>query len=118
MHMKILRKAIIIVLLISLAPVEMDAFVCANLQVTMSYAGSNILNGCNRPRRIPAYKDSKVFKERHPVKAADNAWNIANASSMYDFCEKMEIIGTPTIFINGYEMPDIYSVRDLRYIIS
>ena len=37
---------------------------------------------------------------------------------MYDFCEKMEIIGTPTIFINGYEMPDIYSVRDLRYIIS
>ena len=56
---------------------------------------SNILNGCNRPRRIPAYKDSKVFKERHPVKAADNAWNIANASSMYDFCEKMEIIGHP-----------------------
>ena len=63
-------------------------------------------------------KDVKVFKERHPVKAADNAWNIANASSMYDVCEKREIIGTPTIFINGYEMPDIYSVRDLRYIIS
>lgn len=60
MHMKILRKAIILVLLISLAPVEMHAFVCTSSMVTMSYAGSNVLNGYNRPSRIPAYKECPV----------------------------------------------------------
>ena len=37
---------------------------------------------------------------------------------MYEFCKKMEIIGTPTIFINGHEMPDIYSVNDLQYCLA
>ena len=58
--MKILRKAIILVLLISLAPAEMNAAVCTSSIVTMSYAGSNVLNGYNRPSRIPPYKDCPV----------------------------------------------------------
>lgn len=47
-------------LLISLAPAEMNAAVCTSSIVTMSYAGSNVLNGYNRPSRIPAYKECPV----------------------------------------------------------
>lgn len=47
-------------LLISLAPAQMNAAVCTSSIVTMSYASSNVLNGYNRPSRIPAYKECPV----------------------------------------------------------
>ena len=34
---------------------------------------------------------------------------------MYHFCEEMKITGTPTIYINGFRLPDTYSVKDLKY---
>jgi protein-disulfide isomerase len=35
--------------------------------------------------------------------------------AMKKWCEKMEIKFTPTIFINGYQRPDAYSIEDLQY---
>ncbi len=34
-----------------------------------------------------------------------------------NWCKKAEIKGTPTIFINGYSLPDLYSPEDIRYFI-
>lgn len=61
------------------------------------------------------HKDINVFKEKYKLSAKEYSRNKENARLMYEFCKKMEITGTPTIFINGYEMPDIYSINDLQY---
>ncbi len=37
---------------------------------------------------------------------------------MNEWCTKTDISFTPTIFINGYQMPDVYSVKDLKYLLS
>ena len=36
-------------------------------------------------------------------------------NAMFVWCEKMEIRFTPTIFINGQQMPGIYNIEDLEY---
>lgn len=35
--------------------------------------------------------------------------------AMYEWCEEMKISYTPTIFINGYEIPEVYNIDDLKY---
>jgi hypothetical protein len=37
---------------------------------------------------------------------------------MLDWAEKKQITHTPTIFINGYELPSTYAVEDLKYVLS
>lgn len=34
---------------------------------------------------------------------------------MHDWCEKTKINSTPKFFLNGHQLPDIYSVSDLKY---
>jgi uncharacterized membrane protein len=34
---------------------------------------------------------------------------------MYDWCKEQEIQFTPTLFINGYQLPEIYQPGDLKY---
>ena len=62
--------------------------------------------------------DMTSFKRSHGVNGSDKSRNETNACAMYDFCAYMGIIGTPTIFINGYELPKMYSVSDLLYLIT
>jgi len=35
--------------------------------------------------------------------------------AMSDWCEKMSISFTPTIFINGQQLPEVYNIEDLQY---
>lgn len=37
---------------------------------------------------------------------------------MYHFCEELKITDTPTFFINEFRLPDIYNVKDLKYLIN
>ena len=37
---------------------------------------------------------------------------------MSDWCEKERITHTPTLFINGYELPSEYGVEDLKYLLD
>jgi protein-disulfide isomerase len=34
---------------------------------------------------------------------------------MDKWCKAMEIHATPTLLINGYQLPDAYSIEDLQY---
>ena len=34
---------------------------------------------------------------------------------MDEWCNEIEIKATPTIFLNGYQLPDAYSIEDLQY---
>nr|WP_247680060.1 vitamin K epoxide reductase family protein [Chitinophaga polysaccharea] len=38
--------------------------------------------------------------------------------AMHKWCNETEISFTPTFFINGYQMPDIYTVEDLKYFLT
>ncbi|MBS0030359.1 vitamin K epoxide reductase family protein [Chitinophaga sp. 22321] len=38
--------------------------------------------------------------------------------AMRKWCDQTEISFTPTFFINGYQMPDIYTVEDLKYFLT
>jgi len=38
--------------------------------------------------------------------------------AMRKWCDETEISFTPTFFINGYQMPDIYTVEDLKYFLT
>jgi len=37
--------------------------------------------------------------------------------AMADWCQQMDIAVLPTIFVNGFQLPDIYDVNDLRYLL-
>jgi hypothetical protein len=59
-------------------------------------------------------KDYEVFAAKYPmngelVKQADKI------DAMEKWCNATDIAFTPTIFINGYQLPDAYSIEDLQY---
>lgn len=60
-------------------------------------------------------KSMEAFNKKHPVKNRFTQVNHANAEAMHRFCEEADIRGTPTIFINGYMMPELYRVSDLKF---
>ena len=62
-------------------------------------------------------KDIQAFREKYPFFSHDTEWNRKNAEAMHQFCIDSKITGTPTIFINGHEIPYIYSVKDLLYLV-
>jgi uncharacterized membrane protein len=55
----------------------------------------------NRYSNVPVYeKQQKAIKK------------------MSDWCNDMKITATPTFFVNGYQLPSIYSARDLKYFLT
>ena len=60
-------------------------------------------------------KNLEEFIRLHPIREDNSSKNKSNATSMFDFCMKNKITYTPTIFINGYELPEIYNFSDLLY---
>ena len=62
-------------------------------------------------------KNIDLYNERHPVKHRRTKENDDNARQMNKFCEKMKITVTPTVFLNGYQLPALYNVDDLKYFV-
>lgn len=63
-------------------------------------------------------KNLDVFKSKHPTSGQTDAkFIMETAAKMFHFCQQMKIKETPTIFINGYQLPEIYHVIDLLYFI-
>lgn len=62
-------------------------------------------------------KDYELFAQKYPMngelKKQDD-----KIETMRDWCKKTHIAFTPTFFVNGYQLPDIYSVADLKYFLS
>lgn len=62
--------------------------------------------------------DLDAFKTKHPLhRQANILRNKEMAEKMFQFCRQVKIKGTPTIFINGYQLPEIYRIKDLLYFI-
>ncbi|WP_163380245.1 cysteine peptidase family C39 domain-containing protein [Cyclobacterium sp. SYSU L10401] len=60
-------------------------------------------------------KDYTVFAERYPMNG-ELSKQQEKLLAMKSWCEKEGIIHTPTIFINGYQLPKEYSIADIKEI--
>lgn len=62
-------------------------------------------------------KNYEAFAKKYPLKG-ELAKQESQIKSMLDWAEHEQIINTPTIFINGYELPSTYAVEDLKYVLQ
>lgn len=62
-------------------------------------------------------KDYAKFATKHPINN-DLKKQTENVKAMHDWCKETEIQFTPTFFINGNQLPEIYSIADLQYFLS
>lgn len=65
---------------------------------------------------LPEKKDYEEFAAKYPMNGELKAQE-TNIQAMMNWCELENISYTPTIFINGYELPKAYTVEDLKYIL-
>lgn len=61
-------------------------------------------------------KDYKLFASKFPIKGELKQQD-TNVEAMSRWCNDNNIMFTPTFFVNGYQLPEMYSVSDLRYLI-
>lgn len=63
-------------------------------------------------------KDYDAFAHKYPLNG-ELAQQDAKIEAMYGWCKKEKITHTPTLFINGYELPmEYYSAKDLKEILG
>ena len=62
-------------------------------------------------------KDYGLFAARHPMNG-ELAMQGAKLQAMEKWCKEMNIAATPTFFLDGYQLPDAYSIEDLEYFLS
>jgi thiol-disulfide isomerase/thioredoxin len=66
---------------------------------------------------LPEKKDYNVFATRYPMNG-ELAKQESMIKAMENWAEREQITHTPTIFINGYELPSSYEVEDLKYVLQ
>lgn len=66
---------------------------------------------------IPEKKEYDAFAAKYPMNGELTKQG-QHIKAMQDWAEEEKIAHTPTIFINGYELPSAYSVEDLKYILQ
>ena len=59
-------------------------------------------------------KDYDVFAAKYPMNG-ELSKQEEKINLMDKWCKQMKIKATPTIFLNGYQLPDAYNIEDLQY---
>ena len=63
-------------------------------------------------------KDYKEFAKNFPI-GNENLKNFDHdIEDMSTWCKRMDVNVTPTFFVNGFKLPEIYNVNDLTYLLS
>lgn len=62
-------------------------------------------------------KDYVKYAKKHPINQGLNQQD-EKIKLMEDWCNRENIAYTPTLFINGYELPKEYQVEDLKYLLD
>ncbi len=63
-------------------------------------------------------KDYDAFAAKYPVINEILDQQNDKVAAMKAWCEAIDIQFTPTFFINGYQLPEIYSIGDVKYLLS
>jgi protein-disulfide isomerase len=87
------------------------------LAIQEKYASENILKEALDRWYLSEDKDYDRFAIQYPMNGELNKQG-AKVEAMYNWCNKMEIMATPTIFIDGFQLPDAYDVKDLKYFLQ
>lgn len=66
---------------------------------------------------LPEKKDYAVFAAKHPMNGELQNQE-AKIEAMDTWCNKEQVVFTPTFFLNGHKLPSIYSVNDLKYLLT
>ncbi|MDB5142972.1 MAG: hypothetical protein JWQ66_1685 [Mucilaginibacter sp.] len=61
-------------------------------------------------------KNYKAWARIYPVQL--NEANYQKIDRQKAWCEIAEVIATPTVLLNGYRLPDLYQVTDLKYMLE
>lgn len=61
--------------------------------------------------------DYEKFAAKYPMNGELNQ-QTEKVKAMYEWCDKEDIQYTPTFFINGHQLPEMYSLADLQYFLS
>lgn len=61
-------------------------------------------------------KDYQIFSAKYPLNGEIKEQE-AEIEKMKNWCDKAEILFTPTIYVNGYRLPEKYSIEELRFIL-
>lgn len=67
---------------------------------------------------LSEHLDYKRFAEKYPLSDEELMAQDSDIKAMLDWCVKTEIRFTPTFFVNGFQLPESYDVRDLIYFFS
>ena len=62
-------------------------------------------------------KDYEIFAAKYMMNG-ELAKQGNKIEAMDKWCKAMDIHATPTIFINGFQLPDAYSIEDLKYFLA
>ncbi len=62
-------------------------------------------------------KDYELFAKKYPMNGELERQG-DKIEAMNNWCKAMEVHATPTIFLNGYALPDAYSIEDLKYFLA
>lgn len=63
---------------------------------------------------LPEKKDYELFAAKYRMNG-ELMEQGNKIEAMERWCKTMDIQATPTIFINGYQLPDANSIEDLQY---
>ncbi len=83
-----------------------------------STESENILRKALNDWYLSENKSYEVYAKQYPIAKEKLDEQIPLIRSMRNWCDKMEIAYTPTFFVNGYQLPKMYSFEDLKYLLS
>jgi uncharacterized membrane protein/thiol-disulfide isomerase/thioredoxin len=63
---------------------------------------------------LPSMKDYEIFAAKYKMNGELDEQG-SKIEVMDTWCKATDIAYTPTIFLNGYQLPDAYSIEDLEY---
>ena len=84
------------------------------LAVQEKNGDENILKRALDDWYLSDQKDYDVFAGKYPMNGELTKQG-AKIEAMDKWCKAMEVQATPTIFLNGHQLPDAYGIEDLQY---
>lgn len=85
----------------------------AHLLAVQQKLGERLVHQALDDWYLSEQKDYKIFAEKYPMNDELKEQN-EKIYAMRDWCNKMKIRVTPTIYINGHELPDSYQISELK----
>lgn len=89
-----------------------------HLMALYANADSTFMRNAINDWYISGSKDYKAFAAKYIVAGAFLKDQENTIEKMSQWCKEMEITFTPTVFVNGYQLPDVYTIEDLSYLLD